>query len=76
MDFAEIWRETYPLVDEHGENEDGDQEDDDEDNNDTGFALSPVFALHQLVDSVLAAGDEGHVDGGHCECGSFWKKTD
>jgi hypothetical protein len=62
---------TYPLVDEHGKDEDGDKEDNDEDDDDTGFALSPVLALHELVDGVLAARDEGHVDGGHCECGGF-----
>jgi hypothetical protein len=59
---------TYPLVDEHGNDEEKDEEDDDKDDDDTGFALSPVLALHQLVDSILAAGDEGHVDDGHCEC--------
>jgi hypothetical protein len=63
---------TYPLVDEHGNDEDEDEEDDDEDDDDTGLALRPVLlALHELVDSVLGASHEGHVDGGHCECGGF-----
>lgn len=57
---------TYPLVDEHGKDENGNEEDNDEDDNDTRLALSPVLALHQLVNSILAASDEGHVDSGHC----------
>jgi hypothetical protein len=57
------------LVDEHGQDKDGDEEDNDEDDNDTGLTLGPVLALHELVNSVLAASDEGHIDGGHCECG-------
>lgn len=64
-----ILMKTYLLVDEHGNDQDGDEEDNDEDDDDTGFSLSPVLALHQLVDSILAACDEGHVDGGHCERG-------
>lgn len=60
------------LVDEHGKNKDSNEEDDDKDDDDTGLALGPVLlALHELVDSILAAGDEGHVDGGHCGCRSF-----
>jgi hypothetical protein len=67
--------DTYPLVDEHGGDEDEDQEDNDEDDNNTGLALSPVLlALHQLVDSVFAAGDEGHVEGGHCELLRFCRE--
>lgn len=58
---------TYLLVDEHGKNKNGDKEDNDEDDNDTGLTLGPVLALDQLVESVLAASDEGHVDGGHCD---------
>lgn len=67
--------DTYPLVDEHSGDEDEDQEDDDEDNNDTGLALGPVLlALHELVDSVFAAGDEGHVEGGHCDLLRFYRE--
>jgi hypothetical protein len=59
---------TYLLVNEHSNNQNRHEEDDDENENDTGLALSPVVTLCQLVESVLAASDEGHVDGGHCEC--------
>jgi hypothetical protein len=61
---------SYPLVDEHGDDEEEDEEDDDEDDDDTGLALGPVLlALDELVDGVLgAAGNEGHVKGGHCGC--------
>ena len=54
---GEIWEcgWTYPLVDEHGNNQDGDKEDNDEDDNDTGLTLGPVLALDELVKSVLAA---------------------
>jgi hypothetical protein len=65
---------TYLLVDEHGNDKDRNEEDNDEDDNDTGLTLGPVLALHELVNSVLAAGDEGHVDGGHCECVGFCRK--
>lgn len=59
---------TYPFVDEHGNDEDGDEEDNDENDNDTGLTLGPVLlALDELVKSVFAASDDGHVDGGHCE---------
>lgn len=63
---------AYPLVDEHGNDQDGNEEDNDEDDDDTGLALCPVLlALGELVESVLAAGEEGLADGGHCDCRSF-----
>lgn len=47
---------TYPLVNEHGNDEEYDQEDNDEDDDNTGLTLSPVLAsLDQLVDGELAA---------------------
>lgn len=59
---------TYLLVDKHGNDENEDQEDNDENNNDTNFTLGPVLlALDELVESILAPGNnEVHVDGGHC----------
>jgi hypothetical protein len=60
---------TYPLADENTNHQDGDQEDNTEDDDDTGLTGSPVLlAIGQLVESVLAASHEGHVEGGHCEC--------
>lgn len=60
---------TYPLVDEHGNDQDKNEEDDDEDNDDTDLTLGPVLlALGKLVQDVLAASGKGHVDGGHCVC--------
>ncbi|KAH9867355.1 hypothetical protein IAQ61_007947 [Plenodomus lingam] len=64
---------TYSLVDEHGDDQDGNEEDNDEDDNDTGLTLGPVLALDELVQGVLAASDEGHVDGGHCVCWVLWQ---
>jgi hypothetical protein len=61
---------TYPLADEYTDHQDGDKEDNDKDNDDTGLTLGPVLlALGELVKSVLAASNEGHVEGGHCKCG-------
>ena len=63
---------AYLLVDEHGNDQDGNEEDDDEDDDDTGLALGPVLlTLGELVESVLAAGEDGLADGGHCDCRSF-----
>jgi hypothetical protein len=61
---------TYLLADEDTNSQKGNKEDNDQNKDDTGLALSPVLlTLGQLVESVLAASDEGHVEGGHCECG-------
>lgn len=59
---------SYPLLDEKCDHEDRDGTDDGEDDDDTGFPLSKVFALDELGESNLAAGDERHVEGGHCSC--------
>ena len=57
----------YPLLDEQSNHEDRDGTDDSEDDDDTGLPLSEVLALDELGDGSFAAGDEGHVDGGHCD---------
>ena len=63
---------TYPLVDEHGNDQDGDEENNDEDDNDTGLTLSPVLvALGEVEESVLGASGKRHADGGHCVCRGF-----
>jgi len=60
---------TYPLVDEHGNDQEKDEENNDKDNNDTGLALGPVLvALGELEESILGASGKGHADGGHCVC--------
>lgn len=60
-------RGPYPLLDEQADHEKGNSADDGEHNDDTGFPSGPVLALDELVQSNLAAGDERHVDGGHCD---------
>jgi hypothetical protein len=64
-----VMYKTYPLVDEHSNDQDGGKENNDEDDNDTGFTLGPVLvALRQLVEGVLGASGDRHTDGGHCMC--------
>ena len=66
---------TYALGDEYTNQQAGDEEDNDEYDNNTGLALGPVVTLGQLGHCVLAASDERHIEGGHCECGIFYSNV-
>jgi hypothetical protein len=56
----------YLLLDEQSYQEQANSTEDGEDEDDTWLLCCPVLALHELVDSDLAAGNQRHVEGGHC----------